>query len=112
MWYEATGSVTFHHLVFEELGCTVTPLDFLIRPNVPGDNNRLLLDYSFTPAKYGGSGDLVTQLTVTCPNSPSMQVPVTIPWFSGAGDLSADGASFGGSSTTSAGTSSYEFHAQ
>ena len=75
--------------------------------NDPNDGNTLVVDYSWTPAKYTGVGIKQVELTVNCPSSDPTKIQVGLYWFSGSGELSADGSSMDGSGSNEYGTSSY-----
>lgn len=108
VFYVASGTVTFHYLVWEGLGCTVTPTSLPLGRDT-GDVNSLVVDYAFTPPKFAGHGQMTRTVTISCPDADPFEASATIPWFDGAGDVSEDGLRIEGSVSTPVGGSSFVF---
>lgn len=106
--YIAEGTVEFHHLVFEEAGCTVSPTVFTIG-NGPEDVNSLSVDYAFTPATFAGNGEQIRDVTVSCPDQDPVTLTLGINWFSGQGEVSEDGLTIEGGITNPPASSSFRF---
>jgi hypothetical protein len=108
VFYVASGTLTFHFLVWEDLGCTVTPTTLPIRRD-PGDVDSLVVDYAFTPPKFAGHGQMTRTVTISCPTADPFEATTTLTWFNGAGDVSEDGLRIEGNVSTPAGGSSFLF---
>ena len=107
--YTAEGTFEWHHLIFEEAGCTVSPTQFTIGPPSEADDNALYVDYAFTPAKFSGNGLHATTLTISCPGDEPFSTPASLSWFGGVGEVSDDGLTIKGSTSVPGGSSSYLF---
>jgi hypothetical protein len=90
--YVATGTFEFHHLIYEDAGCTVSPTTFAI-PTVTETtgSNRLIVDYQTVPAIYSGNGSIVREVTVSCPDDPPFQLLTQMYWWLGSIDEVSDG---------------------
>jgi hypothetical protein len=107
--YRAHGTLTWHHLIFEEGGCSVSPTTFAIG-DLSTETNQLIVDYGVTPAAFGGAGIVSTTLTISCPGQDPFSTPANLSWFNAAGTVSDDGLTISGSTVTPQGNSSFNFH--
>jgi len=104
-FYRVTGSVQVRFIVYTDLGCTVTPSEFS-----RFDPETVLYVYVGTsPPSYSFQVMVRHDLTISCPDQESVTIPdAAVIHFTGAGELTPDGAMIGSTSTPQ-GSSSYRF---
>jgi hypothetical protein len=109
--YVATGTFEFHHLIYENAGCTVSPTTFAIPTVTPTTGvNRLVVDYQTVPAIFSGGGSIVREVTVSCPDDPPFQLTTQMYWFLTAiGEVSDGGLTVAGSFGNSMSSGSFRF---
>ncbi len=103
--YEGGGTVEFHYLVFENLGCTVSPKVFTIDPGESG----MSVVYSSTPATFGLFGRMNRFVTINCPSLEPFTTGIAIDWIIGTGQVSEDGKTIAETIVTPQVSKSYRF---
>jgi hypothetical protein len=85
--YRATGTIHFIYTAIENLGCSVTPKDFAIRPQ----GTHLTVDYRVSPVPYLVAGAQQEEITISCPDVDPWTTLIPLDWLLGSGFVSEDG---------------------
>lgn len=105
VFYKATGSVAYDLLLWKNLGCTHDPRVFT-EFDTP---TLLMIDASTSPPTYSFGVQIVSGLTIECPNSdPIVLPPSRLLFFAGEGKLN-DAGTIEGSNVTPQGTMTWGF---
>jgi hypothetical protein len=110
-FYFAEGSVEVTNTLWNSIGCSVSPTHFTIG-QVQGDADSMVVDYGTSPPTYSGTGTIIRNITISCPNEAPLPMASGYTWFSAVGQVSANGTVIEGSSSSPQGGYAYNFQAQ
>jgi hypothetical protein len=107
--YFATGSMDVQNIVYDNMGCTVTPTHFDVANTSAGIANFLLVDYGVDPPQYGASGIVSTTVNISCNGDGPVATPAQYTWLNAVGAVSEGGLAIAGSDSRPEGGYSYRF---
>ena len=102
---KGASSVEVVLITYQDLGCTVTPEHFDVFPI----STLMTVDRNFDPPKYTFGLQVDAELTISCPNSPPLNLPTRVLAIDGGGELTEKGTRMIGGQNSAQGQYSWRF---